>query len=200
MVVYQITNLQNGMKYIGKHRKCNSNEEFQKGNYWGGGVYIWNAIQKYGLENFEKHALLHCKNEEGNHYEKLMIKRKKTKYPDGYNLTDGGDGGVGMLDITKRKIGDSTKGKKHTISWSEKIRIGRIGKKHTKYTKKILMKLRLGKIATKETKEKMVESHKGSLNGMFGKNQSEETKKKIGNAISRYWILKRDNEMKHGIN
>ena len=95
MVIYCVENLLNSKRYVGQSSHFNSDEEFQKSNYWGSGIAIGNAIKKYGKENFRKWVLIHGieTKEQLDHYEKLCIKRLNTKKPNGYNLTDGGDGG-----------------------------------------------------------------------------------------------------------
>jgi hypothetical protein len=47
MVIYCITNLINGKKYIGSDSNNNP-------NYLGSGTHIKKAIKKYGRENFTK--------------------------------------------------------------------------------------------------------------------------------------------------
>jgi group I intron endonuclease len=46
--IYETTNLINGKKYIGKHKSCN----FDK-NYYGSGIGLKRALNKYGKENFK---------------------------------------------------------------------------------------------------------------------------------------------------
>jgi group I intron endonuclease len=164
MVIYCIRNKINDKKYIGLSSLYNSNKEFQKSKYWGSGVYINRAIQKYGLKNFEKWVLLHCVDKDGNHYEKLWIKKLKTKYPTGYNLTDGGDG--------------INKGYKHTVESKNKFKktkehIKKYRQWATKYfkTHSGFMK---GRHHMKKTREKMSDSAKNRLP------HTEETKKLIG--------------------
>ena len=59
--VYEITNLVNGKKYIGK-RSCKCPIEDDK--YMGSGIAITNAIKKYGKENFKKDVLKICSTED----------------------------------------------------------------------------------------------------------------------------------------
>ena len=51
-VVYRITNMINGKKYIGKH----STTDVYDG-YFGSGVAIKQAINKYGIDNFKKEII-----------------------------------------------------------------------------------------------------------------------------------------------
>jgi len=87
MIVYQIKNKINGKSYIGQH----SSDEL--GSYYGSGKLIKKAIQKYGVENFERIILEKCSSkEELNEREKYWI-RKNNTISNGYNLTEGGTGG-----------------------------------------------------------------------------------------------------------
>ena len=58
--VYEITNLINGKKYIGK-RSCECPIEEDK--YMSSGTYLKKDIKKYGIENFNKKVLAICDNE-----------------------------------------------------------------------------------------------------------------------------------------
>jgi hypothetical protein len=50
--IYEITNIKNGMKYIGKHITENIHD-----GYMGSGLYLKNAIKKYGKNAFRKEIL-----------------------------------------------------------------------------------------------------------------------------------------------
>jgi len=67
---------------------------------------------------------------------------------------------------TKRKISESSKGKKIPKEHYEKLRA-----------------LFKGKKLSEEVKRKMSEAHKGEKNHMYGKHHSEETKRKISEAL-----------------
>jgi len=93
--LYMHINKINGMKYIGITSQkpedrwgCNGNKYKQS--------YFKNAIKKYGWDNFLHEIVFTGLSEEDAKYlEKLFIKGFKTKKPNGYNLTDGGDGTLG---------------------------------------------------------------------------------------------------------
>ena len=73
--VYEITNLANGRKYIGK-RSCKC--PIEKDKYMGSSELISLAIEKYGICNFRKDIIYICNNEdEAYSKEKEYIKEKK---------------------------------------------------------------------------------------------------------------------------
>lgn len=104
MVIYEIRNKINGKLYIGKYSR--SMKKFN--SYWGSGNLIKAAIEKYGVENFEKCILDTCTSkEELNEREKYWIEKKETIIK-GYNLATGGDGGdmskfINYTDFKSRK-------------------------------------------------------------------------------------------------
>lgn len=94
-VVYLILNKVNGKRYVGqtvqplkkrfdKHAKCDK-------------MLIGKAIQKYGRENFYCGVIKTCASKaEMDYWEKYFIIALKSKVPYGYNMTDGGEGTVGL--------------------------------------------------------------------------------------------------------
>ena len=57
--IYETTNLVNGHKYIGQH----ASSEFDP-NYKGSGKLLWQAIHKYGWDNFKARMLCPCFSQE----------------------------------------------------------------------------------------------------------------------------------------
>lgn len=55
--VYLITNKLNGKKYVGMRASRKFDE-----TYWGSGILIQRAVEKYGKENFTREVLHWCKN------------------------------------------------------------------------------------------------------------------------------------------
>lgn len=67
---------------------------FDDPSYFGSGILLNRVIQKYGIENFRKEILEEIEYlKDLNLREIFWIQELNTKYPNGYNLTDGGDGG-----------------------------------------------------------------------------------------------------------
>lgn len=95
-VIYLITNKLDLMKYVGKTTRKLKFRLYQHKN--NPNSYIGRAIQKCGWENFRIEILEECKKtEQLNEREIYWIQALNTKAPNGYNLTDGGDGGKGYI-------------------------------------------------------------------------------------------------------
>jgi len=135
MIIYEIKNRANNKIYVGQYSKCNTNDEFLKSGYWGSGQIIKKAIKKYGIESFEKRTLVEniSSNIICNKQEKLWILKLKSKTPNGYNLTDGGEGINGYIfsDKSKKIMSEKKKGK-HLSPQTEYKK----GKEHKYYGKK----------------------------------------------------------------
>jgi predicted RNA-binding Zn-ribbon protein involved in translation (DUF1610 family) len=106
--IYLIENKINNKIYIGK-KKGNPDDSL---SYFGSGISIKRAIDKYGKDNFSKTILERISNGDLNECEKYWINFYKSNIPSiGYNLTPGGDGGPLFVN------------KKHTDETKEKLRI-----------------------------------------------------------------------------
>lgn len=173
--VYRITNKINNKTYIGKHQTKNLSDR-----YMGSGKLLKRAIQKYGVENFEKEILFVFDNEEQmNQKEKELVIISE----DTYNLHEGGNGGFSFInqrklnnknrnDTTRRTTLSATRKKmcaantqeiEHMKNISE---IGR-GKVREKYPNGTFY----GKTHTPETIEKMrlsVGNRNGANNSQYG--------------------------------
>lgn len=126
MQIYLTTNLVNGKKYVGRDAN-------DRNWYLGSGVFLRQAIKKYGAENFKKEVLEVCES-------KLhMIEREKwwikhlnaVNDPNFYNMSYK-SGGMGIGDkhkeTTKQKISSSCKGLKLTIEQRQKLAIAAKGR------------------------------------------------------------------------
>jgi hypothetical protein len=88
MIIYKTTNLINGKIYVGK-------DTLNRPGYLGSGIYLKNAISKYGIENFTKETIETCQSkDELCERELFWIKELKSQDKSiGYNISDGGEGG-----------------------------------------------------------------------------------------------------------
>lgn len=168
-LVYQIKNLLNDKIYVGVHKTNDINDD-----YMGSGTRIKQAIEKYGLENFEKTILKECKTEkEMFALEAEIVNDEFLLRNDTYNLKLGGNGGWDHFSTIPE------------LREARDKRMSELGKSCTDIP------------LTEKHKEKISNSVKiaiaeGRLNlptggtGFAGKSHSEESKKKISeNSVTR---------------
>ena len=189
--IYLITDTTNGMKYTGQHHYHIEGQ--LDPNYHGSGVIIKN-IYKKRPETLKEEYIKTCYSEEQmNSDEQYYIKVFKTLWPNGYNLTEGGDGGI-PSEETRIKLSKAKKGKHVSSETRKKISNSLKGKHHTEETKKKLSSALKGLFAgekhplfgkhhTEESKRKNRESNLGKPSPYKGKHHSEETKKKLSSAL-----------------
>lgn len=106
--LYKITNIKNGKHYIGIHTG-----NIFKDNYWGSGSLLKKAIEKYGIDIFQREVLNEFNNrKEAYDKEAEIVNEEFIKSKDTYNTAIGGNGGnLGIL--VNKKISDSMLGEKH---------------------------------------------------------------------------------------
>lgn len=154
-IIYKITNKVNGKIYIGYtsltverrwEEHCNS------AKYNTTNQVLHRAIRKYGAENFFLSELTRCTTKTlALDVERQMIKEYKTNmlvYPsgNGYNMTDGGDGGNGY---------------KHTEETIELLRENGKRYRHSEESKQKISMANRGKKLSNETKSKIGDAHRG---------------------------------------
>jgi group I intron endonuclease len=192
MLVYLIINKIDGKRYVGQttktlemrwcaHTQVRKNPSCR---------YRYSAIQKHGVENFEAKVLVVVGTKAwADYYECSLIKAFNTKAPNGYNLTDGGDGAQGFVftEDQRRKISVGLLGRR----MSEKARIKLLERnKGNKFSAGVRMteehRLRLIQInrGRKQTPEEIM---KRSL-AQRGRKHSEETKKKMSESAKRRYV------------
>ena len=173
--VYLHTNKINGKKYVGITSQ-KPERRWNNGNGYKDSPRFWNAIQKYGWDNFKHEVLL---TRETYDYacqaEKCLIRHYKTRNPAyGYNLTAGGDGIFGykcteeeLKQRSARNSGPNNPfyGRAHTEEAKIKIGIASSNRTHTE-----------------ESKRKMSINTSGERHPLYGKYRSDETKKKISDS------------------
>lgn len=212
--IYLITNIENKKQYVGI-TKFSIEERFSQ--HMKRGFLLTEAIKKYGEQKFSIELIEEVESaERAYELEIFYIQKYNTKVPNGYNLTDGGDGifgweaseeyrqecservkllhkekKVGMYgknhsEETRKKMSDSSKGKPKP--WL-------IGRKVSEETKEKIRQINSGKVLSDETRKKISENHydiSGENNPMYGKKHSPETieklKEKAKNRPKRFWI------------
>lgn len=88
-IIYKITNKLNGKIYIGAHQTKNIFDD-----YMGSGKYLLNAIEKFGVENFQK-EILYVFDNSFDMYEKEshIVNEEFLSTANTYNIKLGGYGG-----------------------------------------------------------------------------------------------------------
>ena len=170
MVIYKATNKINQKSYIGKttkpfdvrKKRHISNIKTKTKKHYA----FYNALRKYGVDNFEWAVIDTATTEdELNLKEKYWISFYNSKAPNGYNLSDGGEGQSGFKhsEETKKKISENQKGRTSPNK----------GKKFSEEHKRKLSEAKKGKstkaIFTDEVKEILRQQKIGDKNPMYGK-------------------------------
>ena len=168
----------------------------------GSGKILKQAIEKYGLENFQKEILFQFDNEnEMNAKEAELVTEEFVKEYTNYNLCPGGKGGFGYINSsgknlygmngktpnakdnldrgrqTQKTLRESDKEWRRKVS--EKISKSLVGRPGTF----------LGKVHTDETKLKISEKNTGNIPWNKGILRSAETKEKISKTLKEWWSL-----------
>lgn len=110
-IVYVYTNKTNGKKYVGQTCRSLEIRSGTKGQGYKQCSHFWNAICKYGWDNFEHEILFeNLTHEKANKLEKLLIQILRTQNPEyGYNIQNGGnDSSFQPDDIRGQKFGKLT--------------------------------------------------------------------------------------------
>ena len=134
--VYCHTNKINGKKYIGLTSKQPPSKRWgSNGINYKSCTCFYNAIQKYGWNNFE-HIILkdNLTADQAEQIEKEYIKLYNTMVPNGYNLTGGGEIKKEISNITRERLRASRLGCKNSKETREKMSESRKG--HPGYNRK----------------------------------------------------------------
>jgi len=147
MIVYKITNLLNGKRYIGQ--TVNSIEKrFKDHSNLNNKCHIGRAIRKYGKENFKIEIVCRADTlKELNEREESLIRLYKTLRPNGYNIALGGS--------NKGRVISPMKGRKHSEETKKLMSKRAMGKKHSEQTKLRLSKVKKGIKLSSEHIEKL---------------------------------------------
>ena len=195
--IYRIRHIESGMSYIGQtiHLEARLNRHFNTNDECR---YLNNATNKYGIEAFDVDIICEAPNELLTALEICYIKVLNTLAPNGYNLTEGGEGGRHSAETCKRRS-ESLKGENHPMygkSWSEEVRhrmsVAQSGKILSEQHRKAISEGLKGRILSEETRRKISEAHTGKRHSpehveniaskLRGRVQSEEEKQKNRNS------------------
>lgn len=148
--------------YIGQTKR-NLNKRLYEHETREDCILIYNAIQKYGIDNFTCEILYESDDSDKiNEMETYFIKELNTLHPNGYNIRTGG-----VLNS------------KHCEASREKMRQSKLGSKNFNF----------GKPRTSETREKISLSKKGEKHHFYGKELSYEHKLNLSRSHKKDNIL-----------
>lgn len=118
-LIYSITNLVNGKIYVGQTRQGlprRKGEHIYRFNLGERDHKLYQAMRKYGIENFRFDVLCCCLKPEYLDEMEVHFIAQFNSFKRGYNMTCGGDS---VSDETRKKIGVAHKGR--VITWHSKL-------------------------------------------------------------------------------
>jgi group I intron endonuclease len=193
--IYRIINKLNGDSYIGQYHKDNPKGRFASHKRLARDEtttqYLYRAIRRHGIENFEFTLICVCSKEELNDLEIKYIAEFKTFGEKGYNMTSGGQGlrDFKHSEETKEKLRKLSTGKFPNEEVRKRISEGLKGHSVSEETREKHRKNATGVPKSAETLRKISEGGKGRVKskeeceniskGLKGKSKSAEHIKKI---------------------
>ena len=160
--IYKYTNKVNGKVYIGRTCTTLKKRAGSKGRGYESCWHFYNAIQKYGWENFEPEILEErLTNKEATDKELYYINYFDSSNKDkGYNIINDLRGSTCWTDEKRKSRSDRFKGKNNPM---------------------------YGRILSQEERAKISERTRGENNPFFGRHHTEETKQKISENNKEYY-------------
>lgn len=185
--IYKITNTLNNKSYIGQTKYSighRYNQHCNEALHTNNNLHLYNAMRKYGLQNFKVSCL------ESDIPEDLLDEKEVyyinyfNTYEDGYNNTKGGGGvrGYHHSDATKKKIGETVRQNMYKINTPERTAKIIASQKGRKFTE--LHKLHI--------KESCAGKRTGEHNAFYGKTHTELSKLKMSQSSIKYKVLQLD--------
>ena len=137
-IVYKHINKNNNKVYIGITSQPFYNRCRRNGIGYKECPFFYNAIKKYGWDNFEHIVLFDdLTKEEAEQKEiELIAQHKSNQQNYGYNIQNGGNSIGKMSNETKLKISKALKGIKFTEEHKSKIGLAQTGEKNHRFGKK----------------------------------------------------------------
>ena len=200
--IYRIINKIDGKSYVGQFCKDNPKQRFtnhkSRARKEDSTEYLYRAIRKHGIENFDFTLICVCDNNELNDLEIKYIKEFNTFGPNGYNMTIGGQGiknykhtpeTIERLRITstgkfpndeiRKRISEGLMGHGCSDETREKLRKINTGKKLSKETIEKLRLASTGRVVSKETGEKLSKALTGKPKSKEHIDKIKEIKRKL---------------------
>ena len=154
-IIYEFVNNINKKVYVGQTIDYKQRIRSHKFNLnQNKNTPFYNALEKYGWENFLINIVEECEENKLNEREIYWINEKKSLYPNGYNLLKGGNQ-ARHTDITKQKISNGRKGIKFSESHIENLRKSHLGYVMPEDQKNKISESNKGKVVSEETKFKL---------------------------------------------
>lgn len=154
--IYITTNTVNNKIYIGQHKA-----ESYDPKYFGSGLLIKRAIEKYGLSNFKNEIIQWVEsNEEADTKEKYFIELFGSRdIKIGYNIVTGGNGGNLISSLPKDRYD----------AFIKKIKVNNSGKSNPNYGNGHKISGDKNPAKREDVRKKISEKLSGENNPMFGK-------------------------------
>ena len=182
-LIYKITNLLNGMIYIGKHVTDDIHDD-----YMGSSKWLKLSIKKHGIENYRKEILFDFDNDaDMNAKERELVNEEFVARSETYNLNVGGFGSWYACNV----CGDNNKSNQYLIA-------GIKCQLDAEYRRKFCQRISNGlKLFYAQNPGALA----GENNPMYGKTHSDDTRLKISNALKgmsnnqfgKHWYTNSDN-------
>lgn len=185
--IYKYTSPSNKV-YIGQTCQTREQRAGRDGRQYRGCTHFYNAIQKYGYNNFKYEVVESgLTATEADEREKYWISYYNSCYKEyGYNISSGGQNKKGeVLPETRKKLSEALKGKNH-LTHEQAIELS---------SKGVEARRKNGFYVSPETRKKMSDTrkklglkpsakcHEAADRAKMGKPRSDETKKKISEAL-----------------
>ena len=209
-VVYRIYHKASMKSYIGKSVDPKKRIRTHLNGYSDSRI-LHNAIMKYGKDAFRVEILESDMPESQlSKLEILHIRFFNCKTPNGYNLTNGGEGTTGVAPWNKgktgiysdemrqkmsenrkgtrhsqearRKISEAGKGRRLSTEHKQKLLQSRTGTRHSQEARRKISEAGKGRTHSQEARRKISEAGKGRISGMKDKRHSPDTRRKMSEA------------------